>query len=92
MENPENIINSICTKYRHEPSVVANSKKVYQSAVKSGLDQKHKSMALAVGALYFYCKSSGKPVTMNQLLEMTPLYREEIDAVYADLKKKNIRY
>ena len=80
-------IRSLCEDLKFDVTTNAAASKTYELALKKGFDKKHKTMALAAGSLYFYCRSTGKPIILNKILEIAPLEQEEVMAVYNDLKK-----
>ncbi len=81
------LIQDLCSSFRYDLSVINNTTKVHENALRKGYDKKHKPLALVVGSLYFYCKSTGKPITLAKLLENVYVEQEEVLAVYNDLKK-----
>ena len=87
MEDVKTILRKLCSAFRYDLSVMQNATKVYENAVRKGYDKKHKRLPLIAGSLYFYCKSTGKPIIMAKITEELPVESEEINAVYNDLKK-----
>lgn len=81
------LIRSLCDELKYDVVIASHASKVYELAIRKGLNKKHKPFALAAGCLYFYCKSTGKPIILNKILDVTPLEAEEVTAVYNDLKK-----
>lgn len=80
-------IRSLCEDLKYDVTIYAAASKTYELALNKGYEKKHKTMALAAGSLYFYCKSNGKPIILNKILDITPLEQDEVMAVYNDLKK-----
>lgn len=89
--NAEQIIKTICDNFRYDLSVNENSVKVYQRALQKGLDKRYNPIAVAVGAVYFYCKSTGKPIILKKIVDMFPVETEEITAIYNELKTSALR-
>lgn len=83
----EQILKKLCSDLRYDLSVMRNTTKIHEMAVRTGMNQRHKPLAVVAGSLYFYCKSSGKPIVLNMILERLPLESEEVIAVYDELKK-----
>ncbi|MBI2148419.1 hypothetical protein HYU23_01970 [Candidatus Woesearchaeota archaeon] len=88
--NAEQILKKLCNDLRYDLSVMRNAAKIHEMAVRKGYDRKYKPIALVAGSLYFYCKSSGKPIVMNMILERLPVESDELNAIYNELKKETL--
>ena len=88
--NAEQILKKLCSDLRYDLTVMRNTTKIYEIAVRKGYDKKYKPIALVAGSLYFYCKSSGKPIVMNMILERLPVESEELNSIYNDFKKDTL--
>ena len=85
--DPKKIIRELCNEFRYDLSVLNNAIKVYENSIRKGYDKKYSPIGLAAGSLYFYCKSTGKPIILSKVTESAYIDQEEIVAVYNDLKK-----
>ena len=90
MINAEQILKKLCSDLRYDLSVMRNRTKIHEMAIKKGYDKKYNPLAVVAGSLYFYCKSSGKPIVLNMILERLPVESEELNAIYNDFKKDTL--
>ncbi len=84
---PRELLKMLCSDFRYELAVITHATAVYDGALARGYEKKHDPLVLAAGSLYYYCKSSGKPLTLRQLTEKISFSPEEITAVYTDLRR-----
>lgn len=83
----EQILKRLCNDLRYDLSVMRNTTKIHEMAVKKGMEQRYRPIAVVAGCLYFYCKSSGKPIVTSKITERLPVEQEELTAIYDELKR-----
>ena len=87
----KNTLKNLCKDLNYDSEILAHSLKVYDSALIKGMDKKYKYMALAAGSLYFYCKSTGKPIILRNILDALPVDSEEVISFYNEMKRYTLR-
>ena len=85
--DPIELLKLICTNLRLPREDFMHAVSLFESSQKSELAKKYKKDVLAIGALYYHCKSTGKNVPGQHLKGYTPLTTEELIEVYNEYKK-----
>ncbi len=80
------LLKLICNDLRLPRDVFSSSVSLFETVAKGNLGKKYNKDLLAIGALYFHCKSTGKNVTSQHLKGYIPLTSEDLTNVYNDLK------
>ncbi len=80
-------LKDLCFNLKYDKQIFTHSLKVYDRALNKGLDKKYKPLALAAGSLYFYCKSTGKPIILRNILEVIHVDSEEVTSFYNEMKR-----